>query len=391
MLRVTLTTITTPDRPQELWLQSGQTFTIGRSEASDRPFTLDLYMSSIHARLSCTEDECRVEDLGSTNGTFLNQRRIETGSLQAGDQLRIGHTVFSVALLQDDSQHEIRQSPTATGETLREAPLPPELEDLRPPQRTDSNVPRMPAEPRDSRDVRSPQPEPVLKPSLFSRPSNWIAPTITGTGQEGVAILRADRLDSRPLDRLIEPLQKTGCWYWIIDDARLDEWPDVEAVPLFDWLPRREARYQSPYLLPWTRPAQGRQAWLEKRWNEGAISAIALRQGPQSIDAFRGFLLGKSRLNGVPDPAQMLIPWSLERLAKRLCGDEPGRLSLLRQAASSCILPARVEGGDAEASGPHAWSLFLLDADPTGPLAKVIRDQLSCELPADDTKKPSAE
>ena len=39
-----------------------------------------------------------MEDLGSTNGTFLNGRRIEgIGELTTGDQIRFGNTVWRLA------------------------------------------------------------------------------------------------------------------------------------------------------------------------------------------------------------------------------------------------------------------------------------------------------
>jgi transcriptional regulator of acetoin/glycerol metabolism len=51
-------------------------------------------MSSTHARLSATPEGWVLEDARSTNGSFVNGRRIERQLLQDGDILELGHTVF---------------------------------------------------------------------------------------------------------------------------------------------------------------------------------------------------------------------------------------------------------------------------------------------------------
>jgi pSer/pThr/pTyr-binding forkhead associated (FHA) protein len=64
-------------------------FTIGR--ARDCSFVLDYTeISRLHAR--CTSDHLNIflEDMGSTNGTFVNGRRLETSEayrLRAGDEV----------------------------------------------------------------------------------------------------------------------------------------------------------------------------------------------------------------------------------------------------------------------------------------------------------------
>lgn len=63
---------------------------IGRAEACQIRLD-DTYISSFHARIFRREDGWYVEDLGSTNGTYLNQRRVTSpAELRAGDKLKIG-------------------------------------------------------------------------------------------------------------------------------------------------------------------------------------------------------------------------------------------------------------------------------------------------------------
>jgi len=58
----------------------------------------DTYASSIHARLYRQEKTLWVEDLGSTNGTWVNSERIIAPTrLGKGDQLQVGGTVFEVS------------------------------------------------------------------------------------------------------------------------------------------------------------------------------------------------------------------------------------------------------------------------------------------------------
>jgi FHA domain len=57
----------------------------------------DTYVSSFHARIFRRDDGWYVEDLGSTNGTYLNQRRVTSpAALQAGDRLKVGKSTLEL-------------------------------------------------------------------------------------------------------------------------------------------------------------------------------------------------------------------------------------------------------------------------------------------------------
>ncbi|MCX7799774.1 MAG: FHA domain-containing protein [Fimbriimonadales bacterium] len=60
------------------------------------PLAGDAMASRRHALLEAVADGVAVTDLGSTNGTFLNGRRIAQGVAKSGDVLRIGGTDFRV-------------------------------------------------------------------------------------------------------------------------------------------------------------------------------------------------------------------------------------------------------------------------------------------------------
>ena len=72
------------------------TVQIGRGDGCDITLS-DTYVSSNHARIYRRDDGWFVEDLGSTNGTYLNQRRLTApAELRAGDKLKIGKTVLEL-------------------------------------------------------------------------------------------------------------------------------------------------------------------------------------------------------------------------------------------------------------------------------------------------------
>jgi pSer/pThr/pTyr-binding forkhead associated (FHA) protein len=57
----------------------------------------DTYASQIHARVFAREGQWLVEDLGSTNGTWLNRHKVSGPMvLQRGDRLQIGNTVMEL-------------------------------------------------------------------------------------------------------------------------------------------------------------------------------------------------------------------------------------------------------------------------------------------------------
>jgi hypothetical protein len=65
--------------------------TVGRSEESEI-FLVDPSVSRNHAALTIEADGALVEDLGSTNGTYLNGERVAKARLMPGDVLTFGNT-----------------------------------------------------------------------------------------------------------------------------------------------------------------------------------------------------------------------------------------------------------------------------------------------------------
>ncbi|HEY3382821.1 MAG TPA: FHA domain-containing protein [Vicinamibacterales bacterium] len=68
----------------------GSTKTMGRATRAD--FILDAALvSRVHCRFIAGDaGTLEVEDLKSTNGTFVNDRRVKRAPLEAGDRVRVG-------------------------------------------------------------------------------------------------------------------------------------------------------------------------------------------------------------------------------------------------------------------------------------------------------------
>ena len=57
----------------------------------------DRFVSQLHARMFRRDDQCFIEDLGSTNGTFLNDDKVTSPALlKNGDHVRIGNFVMEL-------------------------------------------------------------------------------------------------------------------------------------------------------------------------------------------------------------------------------------------------------------------------------------------------------
>ncbi len=73
----------------------GSIKTVGRAPRAD--FIVDVALvSRIHCRLTAAENAIEVVDLKSTNGTYVNERRVERAELRNGDRLRVGRLELTI-------------------------------------------------------------------------------------------------------------------------------------------------------------------------------------------------------------------------------------------------------------------------------------------------------
>ncbi len=143
-MRLLLTAISGSRQGETFTIDPGNVLTFGRTDSADISFPQDGHMSSMHFEVNYMGSEIEVVDRGSTNGTWLNDRRISAAILQPNDLLRAGKTVLQV---------EMESAGTAA----------------RPPDRDDSWI--MPVGPADSPFV--PADPPVQAPPAPVNPSNF--------------------------------------------------------------------------------------------------------------------------------------------------------------------------------------------------------------------------
>jgi predicted component of type VI protein secretion system len=80
---------------------------IGRREDCDFRIPLS-EISRKHARLIKDGDTLRAEDLGSSNGTYVNGVRVQEAELAPGDTLKVGSVVFVVQIDGVPAEGELR-------------------------------------------------------------------------------------------------------------------------------------------------------------------------------------------------------------------------------------------------------------------------------------------
>lgn len=80
-------------REGEMYRLASTPLTVGRGSNNDVPIEADEYASSRHARFEPRRDGVWIEDIGSTNGTFVNGIRLtRERRLTPGDVVRVGET-----------------------------------------------------------------------------------------------------------------------------------------------------------------------------------------------------------------------------------------------------------------------------------------------------------
>jgi hypothetical protein len=87
----------------EFPIASDKQILVGRSSDLDMVLVEDM-VSRKHARISMQGDQIWIEDLGSTNGTFVNGEKIKRGRLKEGDRVLIGTSILK--LLSSDAPRD---------------------------------------------------------------------------------------------------------------------------------------------------------------------------------------------------------------------------------------------------------------------------------------------
>ncbi len=105
----------------EFPLSDGTPIIVGRSSDLDMVLVEEM-VSRKHARIEQRGGVIHIEDMGSTNGTFVNGERIQKAELSLGDRVLIGTSILKVIALDTPTSAGGRsQQPLAFGrETVRQ-------------------------------------------------------------------------------------------------------------------------------------------------------------------------------------------------------------------------------------------------------------------------------
>jgi len=132
---VTLEATAGPIAGRKIEIPAGATLRVGRTSKSDYAIREDSYLSGLHFAVECDGPQCRIRDLGSSNGTFVNGDRITECLARNGDSVAAGGSTFVVRMESGVPVAEATISLpwTATHSTIER--LPPALTVIQTPRR----------------------------------------------------------------------------------------------------------------------------------------------------------------------------------------------------------------------------------------------------------------
>ena len=82
----------------EFPLRMDREIIVGRSSELDMVLVEDM-VSRKHAKITAAGDQIVIQDLGSTNGTFVNGEKIKKARLKEGDRILIGTSIIKLVFV----------------------------------------------------------------------------------------------------------------------------------------------------------------------------------------------------------------------------------------------------------------------------------------------------
>ncbi len=119
-MRVILDVIQGPKRGRAFVFDRHDTFIVGRSRFVHCPLPEDSALSRDHFLIEINPPRCELRDLNSTNGTFVNGRRVDRARLDSRDRIAAGQSVFEVRVegMPSVSVAEIATMPGSPAESV---------------------------------------------------------------------------------------------------------------------------------------------------------------------------------------------------------------------------------------------------------------------------------
>ena len=101
----------------EFPLEEKREIIVGRSSDLDMVLVEEM-VSRRHARIQLVDGSVNIDDLGSTNGTFVNGERVTHAELQEGDRVLIGSNILKVVATDPGSMRDFQAFARQTGNEL---------------------------------------------------------------------------------------------------------------------------------------------------------------------------------------------------------------------------------------------------------------------------------
>lgn len=285
---------------RKLAIRPGQQLEFGSSEYANVAVRDDAAMSATHFRIHADHGACYLQDLASSNGTYINEQPAVTAVLCDGDRIRAGQTRFRVSIQGGDPPESAVPPPAAT---------PPSPDRLRPR-----------GEIRTSYDEE--------------------------TCNSGLTIYRGNTKELAPA-ALAAELNRAYPLYLLVDFSRLGQ-PD--AAPqgseyLINWLGDEVAAAMSPRFCAAAEVQEWSQ-YVEQGWEADAVVCVFASRGRQELleDLRRAIRGGRGDKRGI---IGYCWPSVLE--------------SILRSSKPATIQPlmSKIEAVLTEAvDNPEQWHLF---------------------------------
>jgi serine/threonine protein kinase len=106
-MRLIFSVIAGPHKGRVFTFNGHDTFLVGRSsQAHFRLPADDEYISRVHFLVEVNPPHCRLLDMGSTNGTYVNGQKVALANLRDGDCIHGGQTTLRVTLDLDGAEAE---------------------------------------------------------------------------------------------------------------------------------------------------------------------------------------------------------------------------------------------------------------------------------------------
>lgn len=299
-----------PSEGKEAICAAGQVLEVGRSSRCGL-VVADMRMSSLHFSLEYRGEDCRLRDLGSRNGVFVNGHRVETAVVSPDDVIAAGDSRFSLTLTS--------QAP----EAINRSAIAPEA-------------------------MNTPQPTDTAEMPAGGVYRQLAVPT---------GVTRYEPIRKQPLApvSLIKGLATKLPVYVVANPPRMEQAIETigSAQYLFDWLPEPAQRAASPIVFPLMKsPFKDLDGYglLNAAWGKDSLFCVASQREPGKVlRHLRELARGRERADLEPLPGAasgFYVPRVLEQM---LSVGEPATAQFILSELDALVV---------ECPKAKGWALF---------------------------------